>query len=259
MTDFDNVTSIFQEHAHSSRSPKYKFIPTTTIINDLETFGWNVHRAFQRNTRKEEYKGYQKHVVSFKNDAVTKQLSANELIPEIVVMNSHDGFSSFNLHAGIFRIICTNGLVVADSTFHHVKIPHKGYSIEEVQKTIRKYLNEFPKVFDSVHSFQNIALTPQNKKDLAEKAIKIRWPHMGNHLLLQPESLLVARRQSDSEKHDLWTVYNVIQENLFKAGLLGASESGRRVTTRQIKNIDLQISLNKDLWDLCVQFSKQIN
>lgn len=42
---------------------------------------------------------------------------------EIILINSHDGASSYQMLAGVFRFVCCNGLVVGQIT-NDIRIPH---------------------------------------------------------------------------------------------------------------------------------------
>ena len=44
---------------------------------------------------------------------------------EIILINSHDGASSYQMLAGMFRFVCCNGLVVGE-VVDDIRIPHKG-------------------------------------------------------------------------------------------------------------------------------------
>ena len=48
------------------------------------------------------------------------------VFPQILLTNSHDGKNSFQFQAGLYRLICSNGLVIADTQFEAVKIRHMG-------------------------------------------------------------------------------------------------------------------------------------
>ena len=55
------------------------------------------------------------------------------VFPQILMTNSHDGKNSFQFQAGLYRLVCSNGLVIADAQFEDVKMRHMGYSFEDLQ------------------------------------------------------------------------------------------------------------------------------
>ena len=68
---------------------------------------------------------------------------------------------------------------------------------------------------------------------------------------IKAEQLLFPRRHEDCAD-DLWTVWNVVQENAIKGGLRGVGHDDlgrpRRVKSRAVSGIDQDIKLNKALW-----------
>ena len=104
--------SIFTKKGSDNTSSKYSNIPTDTVIKDLELLGWNVVDAKEVKARKQV--GYQKHLVVFRNnDVVINGKDGDTVYPQILLTNSHDGKNSFSFQAGLFRMICENGLVIA--------------------------------------------------------------------------------------------------------------------------------------------------
>jgi hypothetical protein len=65
--------------------------------------------------------------------------------------------------------------------------------------------------------------------------------------------LLETHRDGD-RGNDLWTVFNVVQENAIKGGIegLGTDRLGRErvYRTRPVKGIDQTVGLNRALWKL---------
>ena len=55
---------------------------------------------------------------------------------------------------------------------------------------------------------------------------------------------------------DLWTAFNIVQENLIKGGLPGRTAKGKRTTTRAVTGIDGDIKLNQALWKMAEEFAK---
>jgi len=113
------------EKATLGLSKHYSFVPTSKVINDLRTLGWNPVDAVQVKARKKETNGYQKHMVTFENDSY-KTEGATEY-PQLLLTNSHDGGNAFTLSAGIFRLVCSNGLVIKTEDYGTSRLVHKGY------------------------------------------------------------------------------------------------------------------------------------
>ena len=230
-------------------SPKYSFIPTIQILNDFKINGWEPYDATQMKSTYKDKSPYTKHMVRLRNKDVG---DIDGVIPEIIITNSHDGRNSFKLHAGLFRLVCANGLVIADQTFEEAKIKHQWYKIEDVMKVIEAMITNVPVMIANVQKFKNTQMTDSLKKEFVKKAIKTRW-EKGNDYLLAEDVLRPMR--GDDEGDDLWSVYNIVQEKLIRGGLVYNLPNGRQQTARELTNIDKRLDVNKKLWALTEEYS----
>jgi hypothetical protein len=94
--------------------------------------GWVPVRAQEQSIRTEARRGFQKHVVRFARVEHLQTWEKNQVRPEVVLVNSHDKSSAYQLHCGLFRLVCTNGMVVSDGTFQRISIKHSGFNPESV-------------------------------------------------------------------------------------------------------------------------------
>ena len=135
-------------------SKHYSFVPTMKVVNDLRAMGWECVDAKQVKARKKSTNGYQKHMLTFEHpDYKIDQVKEVELedgttetqilppteYPQILLTNSHDGGNSFSLSAGIFRLVCSNGLVIKTEDYGTARLVHKGYSFSAVQKLVKEF------------------------------------------------------------------------------------------------------------------------
>lgn len=255
--------TIFTSSRNEARtSEKYAFIPTIRVVDALRSAGWFPVKAVETRTRIAGNSGFQKHMINFRKDG--QVMALNGLFPEIVLTNSHDGLSSFQLHAGLFRLVCANGLVIADTTFMRQSVRHVGYTDLSVLEASYEVVKELPAIVDKVENFSSIELQPVEKVALANAALKLRYED-AEIAPIRGAQLLQARR-SDDQKSDLFSVYNTIQENLIKGGLrgirkerdeeTGAIKNVSITTTRGIKGISENIKLNKALWTLTEEMTR---
>ena len=122
----EKASSIFTTTSAPGTSQKYSHISTKQIIDDMEELGWGVVDAKQVRARKGE--GFQKHLVVFRNnDLFIEGADGDNVFPQILLTNSHDGKNAFTFTAGLFRMICENGLVISTQEFENMKIRHYGY------------------------------------------------------------------------------------------------------------------------------------
>lgn len=248
-TLYKKAPSIFTEGSASKTSDKYQHISTHTIINSLIKEGFQPTWAHQSKARLQDKKAFTKHMVRLRHvDAAPNNAG---LYPELVLVNSHDGLSSYRLMAGIYRVICGNGLI-AGNTFDEVRVRHQGDILNNVIEGTFSVVNTAHQMIEVADEMSTITLTPTEKQIFAESAHSLRFDEDDQSIGVN--NILNVRRLSEKNKNDLFTVFNVVQENIIKGGLKGykLNEFGRlkRVTTRDIKSIDQNIKLNKALWSL---------
>lgn len=165
-------------------------------------------------------------------------------VPEIILLNSHDGSSSYQMLPGLFRAVCQNGLVCGES-FGEVRVPHKGDVVSQVIEGAYEVLGIFDRVEEKRDAMQSLLLPPPAQQALAKAALIYRFGE--DHQPVTESQILSPRRWQD-ESNDLWTTYQRIQENLIKGGLSGRNAKGGRSHTRAVRGIDGDVKLNRALW-----------
>lgn len=242
-----NYRTITQEHGQDGLSGKYGFIPTSRVLGVLEQSGWLPSTIKESSTRGEKNKGFQTHVVRLSNrDLMSDGGNVGEERAEIVLYNNHMGTSTFRLMCGVFRLVCSNGLVVGNNYAEH-RIRHIGYTDEAVRAAIEHIVDVTPRIYGEVNSFKGIELNRDEQEAYAQSAIELRFD--GEKYAVDPRSLLNRRRYADGGK-DLWTTFNAVQENLIKGGVRQVDKNNRRSRARGVTSIDKSIELNKALWTL---------
>lgn len=235
-----HVPSVFSENKHESRSDRYTYIPTITLLDNLQREGFRPFFACQTRVRDESKREHTKHMLRLRREG---QITGKQ-VPEIILLNSHDGSSSYQMLPGLFRAICCNGLVCGES-FGEVRVPHKGNVVERVIEGAYEVLGIFDKVEEKRDAMQSLLLPPPAQQALAKAALTYRFGE--EHQPITESQLLAPRRWQD-ESGDLWTTYQRIQENLIKGGLSGRSAHGKRARTRAVNGIDGDVKLNRALW-----------
>ena len=159
------ASSIFSKTAAPTVSDKFTHIPTFKVIEDMEKLGWGVVDAKQVKARKEGTKGFQKHLVVFRNpDVVINGADGDTVFPQILLTNSNDGKNAFTFTAGLFRMVCENGLVISTEQFNDVKMRHMGYTFEELQSQIREMVEQLPLTVESMNRMKQIQLNEESKR-----------------------------------------------------------------------------------------------
>ena len=240
--------SIFTTQPSRKVSDKYSFMPTTRILEDLGKLGWEPYEASQRKSRTSVDSMFTKHLIRFRNKSVGQ---LGDSIPEVVLTNSHDGRNSFNLHAGLFRLVCMNGLILADTTFDQVKIKHQWYNMEEITKVTNSMIDKITTIVTNINNMDSRELSEKEKRSFAKKAMLTRWPK-GNDML-DIDDILQSVRTAD-KGDSVWKVYNVVQEKLIKGGLVFNNHREKIQKLRPIINIDRKVEVNKNLWQLAESY-----
>ena len=239
------VPSAFATGAHESRSERYTYIPTSAVIDGLRANGFEPTFAKQGRSRVEGKAEFTKHLLRFhyrgqEGDA----RKAGDVFPEVVLLNSHDGTSAYQLMAGTFRFVCLNGMVVADREFGTLKVPHKGDIVNQVIDGSYTVLQESVRAVDRADAWAGVTLSGDERLAMAESAHVLRFggAELGEAATpVRPAQLLSVRRHQDTAL-DLWTTTNVLQENAIRGGLTAwgrdANNRRRRVTTRPVNPMD---------------------
>jgi len=234
-------------------SRHYNFISTMDVVDILRNEGWYVTEAKEQNARAEDHIGFQKHLVKFQYPDL--QLDSGEFI-QAVLFNSHDRSSAYKFDVGIYRLVCSNGLVVGDS-FESIHVRHMGIDQGQIIDASKRILREAPQVAGLVGDMRALKLTGPERAAFATASNVLINQEKADRF--NPDQYLYARRWEDggSQNMNLWSTLNNVQENMTKGGMRGWNpETKKRVSTRAIKAIDRDHKLNKALFTLAEKMLK---
>jgi len=240
--------SIFAPGPMSGVSTRYAFVPTARIVDGLREHDWVPVAVEEQRIRNEARRGFQKHLIRFRRAEQMETL--DEWNVELVLLNSHDTGCAYQLHAGIYRRICANGLVLSSSSFEAIRFRHAGLLAEEVVQASFRLLDFLPRVGELVERFRAHRLEPPQALALAGHALLLRYPSLAQ-APVAPEALLIARRPED-EGDSLWDAFNTVQEGLVRGGVSDGhhDQHGRVRSVRALRGIDSKVILNQALWGL---------
>jgi len=247
------VPSIFATKAHESRSARFVPVPTIEVLEGLRKEGFDPFFAQQARTRIDGKAAFTKHMMRLRHRSIT---NADGEAFEIVLVNANDGTSSYQMIPGYFRFVCANGLMVGD-TFNEVKVRHSGNAIHDVIEGAFTVLEDAEEITEQVQSFKAITVSDAERVILAEAAHHLRfadaYKEEGKQAPVTVDQMLRTRRRDDRAS-DLWTAFNVVQENTIRGGLYGHTRTAegrvRRQRTRAVGGIDQNKALNRALWTL---------
>jgi uncharacterized protein DUF932 len=152
---------------------------------------------------------------------------------------------------GIFRVVCTNGLIVSVGAFPAIRVAHRGDIVEEVVTSAIHLTERFGVLAGQVERMERRLMPKDEQLAFAERALAVRF-HNPLQSGIEPAQLLTCRR-ADDLGNDLWSVLNKCQENLLRGGLSRLLASGRRAQTRRITSIREDVRINSGLWDVAEQ------
>ncbi|HSI19930.1 MAG TPA: DUF932 domain-containing protein, partial [Sphingomonas sp.] len=232
--------------AHDSRSDRYVYVPTIEIVEGLRKEGWFPFFAVQSVPRDGSRHGHAKHMLRLRrDDGIGKPEAA-----EVIIVNSHDGTSAYQMFAGVLRFVCTNSMI-AGERFEEVRVPHKGGIQDQIIEGVYTVAEDFPRLIDATETMKDTRLSQDEQRVLAEASLVARYGE--DESPVRPDQIIAPRRREDVGQ-SLWSTFNVIQENMIRGGLHGRRTNAdgriRRSQTRAINGIDQNVGLNRALWTL---------
>lgn len=244
-------------------SEHYVQANTETVIDDLATLGWYPVEAKQCRA-KTGSKGIRSfHMIAFQNPDIsiikedTKEI---ECYPRIILTNSHDGFNAFKFMVGLFRLVCSNGLVIATDEMVNLRIRHMNYTFEELRETIKVACKQVQEQTTIMSKMKNTQITDEEKYQLAENAIRIRkGVQEGEKFQVDRQALkdiLFVHREED-KGNDLWNVFNVIQENMMKGNYSLTNAKGKVRKQRPISSVTKSLDVNVALFRSASRYIKE--
>jgi hypothetical protein len=167
---------------------------------------------------------------------------------EIILINSHDGASSYQMLAGMFRFVCCNGLVVGE-VVEDIRI---GGATSRASSSRRR---ELIANWQASNAFRRrgedgVAQCRRNGRQtwLAHTAQRHgpirRWHQVHPDVSRCLAQACRGRRGQPVEN------FPALPENALRGGLPGRTVQGRRIHTREVASIDRSIALNRALWVL---------
>ena len=235
-------------------SERYTLASTETVIDDMAKLGWRVTDCKQqRANKRSNVRSF--HMVSLQNPNVYIEENGEIVAyPRIILTNSHDGFHSFKFMIGVFRLCCSNGLVIATQEFANVAIRHINYDFEELRKVVAQAVEATKKNIEVMNIMQETELSEEQKVDFATKAVAIRKGVKENEKMPilsddEVKEILEPVRKED-EGNDLWSVYNVLQEKIMKGDFhFGKTKLGKNRKARPITGAAKDIEVNQKLFE----------
>ena len=251
----EKTSTIFSRDSGFNVSSRYVAINTANVVSQFEAAGFVLHRQSVARVKDQAKQGFQKHLLVFRHPAMELR-GVTDSVPEIILKNSYDGSTSFQIFLGIYRMVCANGLMVG-STYETLRVRHVGANaLQSAIDGAFQVSRQVETVAANIQLMQSVQLTQEQQLQFAGQAGELIRPDSA--VRFDASLLLKARRGPDTGS-DLWSVYNRVQENIIRGGLqyLSTDSNGRvkRNTKRGIKAIDANVAINRELWTIAEQFA----
>ena len=243
------VPSIFQSEAHDSRSQRYTYVPTVDVLAGLRKEGFEPFFACQSKARDASKREFTKHMLRLRHASAVQTVGE---VPEIILVNSHDGSTSYQMLAGMFRFVCCNGMVCGE-TVDEIRVHHKGDIVGRVIEGAYSVVREFDRVKDSAESMKLLTLSKPEQSAFASAALVAKYGE--DSAPISADQVLRPMRREDAGS-DLWSTFNRVQEHIVRGGDRSRNANGRRSSTRAVNGISQNVSLNRALWTLADQMAK---
>ena len=230
---------------------RYHFTPTTDVIDSMDKLGWKLTAAKQSKTNVPLRRDFGTHIVTFQHpDLYIKDANGGiEGRPTVNLLNSHDGSRPINFEMGIFRLVCSNGLMVKDKDFGGFKERHTKYDFNAIRSMIEEKVSGLNTVLEKINRWNSVEMRPLDRKQFAIDALILRAGEERQPEEYEIMGVLEARREADAP-NTLWHVFNRVQENVIKGGFQMNNRTARAIT-----NPIADMELNQGLWQLAEAYA----
>lgn len=288
--DFNQSNNFLTNGVGSDKTSKrYQPIATSNIIETLTDNGYHVNKIVAPQYRKEENALFNTHLVRLTDlDSLNELKTLKKEVPEILIKNNLNGQASLEIMLGIYRMVCSNGMILGDQFFNY-KVAHKGKDFTgRVLNGVIAAHERFNMVKKLISDLKAINLNADElfyyRKDLMSEVIKpmiIESNTKGKVIDVKILSNFNPKRKEDLA-HDAWTVFNRYQEyvirggikfektievkpelktpsqemfrEVFKENLLAHDLQVKRGTTREVKSINKDKKLNTAIFDHAIKY-----
>lgn len=231
-------------------SERYELVRTFDVVEALREADYFPVEVQQHNPSKRDPQFVTHKVVLRSRESIERPAETGDQVPQIVILNSHNGRKRLTMLAGLYRFVCANGLIIGEDMLKFTA-RHTGTIKEDALAFTNSMITELPRINDAIDRWGKTELSPAKQYEFANRARDLRWT---KPVAYDNDVLLAPRRETDVGD-DLWRVFNRVQENCVKGGLEAVNQNGRRVRSGALTQIDYNAQFNADLWALAEEFA----
>jgi hypothetical protein len=226
---------------------RYRHISTKEVIDLMTNEGYSVQSYKVDKTRKFNPET-QRHMVIFQHEDATE---INGVVPRCIWLNSHNGKTAGIMRQGMYRFVCSNGLIVGNDMGVD-RILHSRTMADQVIDRVQKLSAQTLRLYAKIEEWTKFDMIESERFEFAKQAAILRFGE-DKYQQYDVKSLLVPRRAED-DKGDLWSTFNIVQENMMKGGQSGVNANGRRVRSKSVNGITQDVHFNSGLWEIADSF-----
>jgi hypothetical protein len=245
---------LYQTDPHEDASEKYSVIKTIDVIKELrDKYNWYPTSVQVAHTDDEKRKDKTVHCIRLKK--FEDLISQKENVVELLIFNSLDRTKIFSISICVYRYVCENSLVCGD-TYEKFTLKHIGDLTENLADIIQKIAEYKPQLEEKIKAFSSLILNEQEMDIFAKLSAPLRFE---SHLDVDYKKLLIPKIEADRKDTSLYTVMNVIQNNLLKPDSITGinTNTGRKFSTsREISSLSKDYEINSNLWNLAERIYK---
>lgn len=254
-----NTPAVYERNTIATASNKYNHFNTDELLEVLKQRDWLVTSASQRIGKLP--KQFAAHTVTCTHRSFLdkKAFDQDDSIPRIVIINSHNRLTPLTIACGVFRLVCSNGLIVKTKDFGEMKFKHcLRYDFDTIVNAVEKMGERMGNISSLIDEYKSIKLNDSQLKEYANEVYKLRVnPEISDESLARIDTTgLLTPRRADDRVENLWAAFNVAQENCIRGGIRFNVEKSRIL--REIKNPVRDWELNTNLWELTDNFRHNI-
>lgn len=251
------TTSYVQDQRHAQVTERYQPIQAASVGNALSERGFELTGIITGKGRHADKLDFQRTIARYRSKD-TFDIAGLSL--DIIYISKHLGRGCDELRLGLYRGVCANQWAVG-TLFEMIRFRHTGNPLDDIANGISQVLAQRSKLVDTVKAMQSKVLTPNEIDALCKTYADIRLQGKANVIDVNHRSLATVHRADDA-KLDLFTVANVLQENVIRMPLQYRIESTdsrgqpivRNQSTRRFRESSSQlVDLNGQMFDAAMQ------
>jgi hypothetical protein len=149
-------------------------------------------------------------------------------------------------------MVCSNGLIVGSDLIPQIKVRHTSNGLLKLDNAIDEAMEYQTAATNAMNRMMNTKVNSETFEKLGKEILKLR---LGDKYSDKIVPLFEAKRWEDN-KEDLFSVFNVMQENVIRTGFFALNKDTNVATKiRAIKGVESNVILNNAMFNTALQFA----